>query len=109
MTKRWWQSRTILGALAALLATAVRTFWPDSAVDESQLLDLLLQGTQFAGMVLAIVGRVQAKTRVVSKKQATELRRVHDELHRKTEAADAKRRAERGDLPRADEPRSGSA
>lgn len=97
MTKRWWQSRTILGALAALLATAVRTFWPESTVDESALLNLLTQGTQFAGTVLAIIGRLQAKTRVVSKKEAAELKRVHDELHRKAEEAD---------LQRADWPRS---
>lgn len=84
--KRWWQSRTILGALAVLIATVVRFFIPDTDLESGDFLNVLTQASQTAGAVLAIVGRLQAKSRVaVTKKGVEELRRVHAELHRADE------------------------
>ncbi len=95
--KRWWQSRTILGALAALIATVVRFFIPDTELEAGDFLNMLTQASQLAGTVLAIVGRFQATRRVATKKaidrmELAEFTAKHDAAHGHA-------------LPRADEPR----
>lgn len=67
MTKRWWQSKTVLGALAALIATGIRALAPESAVGEGEVLGVLTQVAQTAGAIVAIIGRFKADRRVVSK------------------------------------------
>ena len=69
-TKRWWQSKTVLGALAALIATGVRALAPDASVEEGEVLEVLTEVAQTAGMILAIVGRFMADRPLVTKGQA---------------------------------------
>lgn len=63
-TRYWWQSRTILGALAVLIVAAVRALAPESALTGDEVLGVLLDVTQAAGAVLAILGRVWARERI---------------------------------------------
>lgn len=72
--KRWWQSKTVLGALAALIATGVRALAPESEVAEGEILGVLTQVAQTAGMILAIVGRFQAAAPVVTRIEAHNLK-----------------------------------
>ena len=64
--KRWWQSKTVLGALAALIATGVRALAPESEVAEGEILGVLTQVAQTAGMVVAIIGRFKASAPVIT-------------------------------------------
>lgn len=62
--KYWWQSKTILGALAVLIATAVRMIVPDAELEEETFLNLLTMAAQLAGAVLALFGRFKARVLV---------------------------------------------
>lgn len=57
--KPWWQSRTILGAAAVLLAQAANALGLD--VDEGHITEALTALVSAAGALLAIVGRVRAR------------------------------------------------
>ncbi len=72
--KRWWQSKTVLGALAALIATGVRSIAPELGIEEGAVLSFLTQATQTAGMIVAIVGRFKADRPVVTKATETRLK-----------------------------------
>ena len=58
--KPWWQSKTIWGAIAVLLAMIADQAGIDIGGSEGAS-DLLWKGVEFAGAVLAVVGRVKAK------------------------------------------------
>ena len=73
MTKRWWQSKTVLGALAALIATGIRALAPESAVGEGEVLGVLTQVAQTAGAIVAIIGRFKADRRLVTRGQQVRL------------------------------------
>ena len=60
-TKPWWASKTILGALAVLVATAVRMIAPEADLGEGEILNVLTLATQFAGALFAIFGRFAAR------------------------------------------------
>jgi len=83
--KRWWQSKTVLGALAALIATGVRALAPESDVAEGEILGILTQVAQTAGMIVAIIGRFKAAAPVVTRVEAHNLKvaeaegKLHDE------------------------------
>lgn len=72
--KRWWQSKTILGALAALIATAVRALAPEADVAEGEILGVLTQVAQTAGTLVAIIGRFKASAPVITGGEATALK-----------------------------------
>ena len=58
-TKAWWQSRTIIGAVAVFLGLALRASGIDILNEEiTTLLTITLEGV---GATLAIVGRVRAR------------------------------------------------
>ena len=58
-SKAWWQSRTIIGAVAVFLGLALRASGIDILNEElTHLLSLALEGV---GASLAIVGRVKAR------------------------------------------------
>lgn len=62
VTKPWWQSTTILGALAVLAAIVLRTWVPD--VTDQEILDVLTKIAQVAGAILAIFGRIRASVKI---------------------------------------------
>lgn len=62
--KRWWQSRTIWGAVAVLIAELARAFGLE--VSEEEVGGLLMQIVTVAGALVAIYGRVQATARIRS-------------------------------------------
>lgn len=64
-SKPWWQSTTILGALAVVIAMAVRVFVPD--LEDKEVLDVLTLVSQLVGAIVAIVGRVRA-SKVIQKR-----------------------------------------
>lgn len=58
-TKPWWQSRTIIGAVAVFLGLGLRASGIDILNEEiTTLLTITLEGV---GATLAIVGRVKAR------------------------------------------------
>lgn len=58
--KHWWQSKTILGAVAVLVATVVRLITGSEDLQEHEILDLLTEGAQLAGALMALFGRFKA-------------------------------------------------
>lgn len=58
-SKPWWQSKTILGALAVLLAAGASAAGID--LDEGTVTETLERVVTAAGAVLAIIGRITAR------------------------------------------------
>lgn len=58
-TKAWWQSRTIIGAVAVFLGLALRASGIDILNEE--LTHLLSLALELVGASLAVVGRVKAR------------------------------------------------
>jgi len=63
-TKPWWRSKTILGAIAVLVAFIVRQVTPDAALDEDAVLNVLTLIGEALGALLVIFGRVTATQRL---------------------------------------------
>lgn len=62
-TKPWWASKTIWGGLIAVASAIAGLFGFDFGADlQQQTLDLLTQAFALIGGLLAIWGRVVAKT-----------------------------------------------
>lgn len=61
-SKPWWQSKTILGALAVLIVLVLREAFPD--LKEDDVLNILTLVSQAAASVLAIFGRVKADKKI---------------------------------------------
>jgi hypothetical protein len=59
--KPWWQSRTVIGALVAVLASVVGGL--DAAM-QTQLTDIILSLVATVGALAALVGRFTAKKRL---------------------------------------------
>jgi len=58
-TKPWWQSKTIIGIAAMLLAQLLK-LWKIEILPE-EITGLLLQALEFGGAALAVYGRVKAR------------------------------------------------
>lgn len=63
-TKPWYQSTTILGALATGLVALLGIFRINLGVSTGELTDALLALGTFAGTVVTIVGRIKASTTI---------------------------------------------
>jgi len=63
-TKTWWQSKTVLGALAVLLALVIRAAAPEADVGEDDVLGALTHLMEAVGAILALYGRVTASKKI---------------------------------------------
>lgn len=61
-TKPWWQSKTVIGAGAVLAATVAKQAGVEIGPDA--LTDTILSGIQFIGGLVAIYGRIAARTQL---------------------------------------------
>jgi len=59
--KPWWQSRTIIGALVAVLASFVSGF---DAAAQAELVDVIVSVVAAGGAAVALVGRYVAKSKL---------------------------------------------
>jgi hypothetical protein len=62
-TKPWYRSKTFLGLLMAVVLYAMRTLGVVD-VDDPFILKVACQGGEFAGILIGLVGRTQARTRL---------------------------------------------
>jgi hypothetical protein len=63
--KAWYQSRTVWGALIAILASLANAAGIEvTAGDEGELADLVVAAVGTAGGLIALFGRVSARRRV---------------------------------------------
>ncbi|MBN9054554.1 MAG: hypothetical protein BGO06_04275 [Shinella sp. 65-6] len=63
--KAWYQSRTVWGALIAILASLAHAIGVEvTAGDQAELADLLVAAVGAAGGLMALVGRILASRRV---------------------------------------------
>lgn len=63
--KNWYQSRTVWGALIAILASLAHAIGVEvTAGDQAELADLLVAAVGAAGGLMALVGRISASRRV---------------------------------------------
>ncbi|QRI64383.1 hypothetical protein JQ506_05085 [Shinella sp. PSBB067] len=63
--KAWYQSRTVWGALIAILASLAHAIGVEvTAGDQAELADLLVAAVGAAGGLMALVGRISASRRV---------------------------------------------
>jgi hypothetical protein len=63
--KAWYQSRTVWGALIAILASLANAAGIEiTAGDEDELADLIVAAVGTAGGLIALFGRVSARRRV---------------------------------------------
>ena len=64
--KAWYQSRTVWGALIAILASLAKVAgFEVSAGDESDLADLIVAAVGTVGGLVALFGRISARHRVM--------------------------------------------
>lgn len=63
-TKAWYQSKTVMGSLAAIIMTVVGILGKDIGISEGELTDILLQVGSIAAMCIALVGRFTAKKEI---------------------------------------------
>lgn len=73
--KPWWQSRAIIGAGVAMLATAARLFAPDLDIDTDALTDMALDLATLIGSILAVWGRAKATQPIRRRTAAPGVRR----------------------------------
>jgi hypothetical protein len=62
-TKPWYRSTTFLGLLMAIFLYAMRTLGVVD-VDDPFILKVACQGGEFAGIVIGLIGRTQARARL---------------------------------------------
>ena len=63
--KAWYRSRTVWGALVAILASLAHGAGVEvTAGDEAELADLLVAAVGVVGGLLALIGRISASRRV---------------------------------------------
>ncbi|UPA25377.1 hypothetical protein [Shinella oryzae] len=63
--KAWYQSRTVWGALIAILASFAHALGIEvTAGDEGELADLIVAAVGVVGGLVALVGRLSARRRV---------------------------------------------
>lgn len=63
--KAWYQSRTVWGALIAILASLANAAGLEvSAGDEGELVDLMVSAVGTIGGLIALYGRISARRRV---------------------------------------------
>lgn len=60
-TKAWYQSKTVMGSLAAIVLSILGMLGKDIGITEGELTDILVQIGAIVGMVLALIGRFTAK------------------------------------------------
>lgn len=63
--KAWWQSRTIIGAVAAIAATVLGAVLK-TELPQEDVAEMLFAAATVAGSVLAIYGRVKASRPIVA-------------------------------------------
>ena len=64
-TKAWYRSRTVWGALVAILASLANAAGVEvTAGDEGELVDLLVAAVGTLGGFVALYGRISARRRV---------------------------------------------
>ena len=61
-TKAWYRSRTVWGALVAILASLAGI--EATAAEQGELAELLVAGVGVAGGIVALLGRLMARRRV---------------------------------------------
>lgn len=59
--KPWYASKTILGAIAVLVALVIRWIVPDADLQDDQVLNVLTLVAQAVGAVVSVFGRVVAR------------------------------------------------
>jgi hypothetical protein len=65
--KNWYSSKTIWGALVAIIASAMHFTGVDiAAADRSQIVDAIINISGALGGLLAVYGRVTAKSAIKS-------------------------------------------
>lgn len=74
-TKPWYRSTSVLGLIMAITLYALRTLGVIE-VDDPSILKAACQGGEFAGIVLGVIGRVRARTRLTLGFSGAERRRV---------------------------------
>ena len=68
-SKPWWQSKSVIGGLVALLAVVLKGFGYDFGLENQQvIIDTLLEVVSGAGAALAVYGRVKATKKLTTKK-----------------------------------------
>lgn len=64
-TKKWWQSKGVIGSAVALVALAARFFgYEIDPQAETQLTSSVLDGIAAAGALIALIGRIVADKRI---------------------------------------------
>jgi hypothetical protein len=61
--KKWYKSKGVLGAITVISVVLAQFIGVE--VTEIDLVDLLEKGTIFAGAILAMYGRLTAKTKII--------------------------------------------
>ena len=68
-TKKWWQSKTVIGGTLAAIAGAAALLgaqFPPEAIDETatDVMGIIEAGVALFGGVMAIYGRIKARTEI---------------------------------------------
>ncbi|MFH1604686.1 MAG: hypothetical protein ABIH03_12345 [Pseudomonadota bacterium] len=68
-TKKWWQSKAVIGGIIAALASGlalIRVQFAPEAVDPlaTDVIGAIETGVAFVGGIIAIYGRVKANTKI---------------------------------------------
>lgn len=65
-TKTWWQSKTVWASLVAIIAGVVSLAGIDlDAKMQDGIVNLILAAADLAAGIIALIGRLQADTRIV--------------------------------------------